>query len=224
MISARSVGKAFGSTLALDGISFDVARGDCLGFTGAPGSGRTTLLRILGTLVRHTSGTLLIDGLDSATDAREIRRRVVLVSLDWNFGERLRTSECVSVLAGARLAGNRREQRAGIRQALARAGLDDGAMWESLGRNQRAALALTAGLIVKPLVLLLDDPFRFIDDETRIVFTTWLDELRGAGTTIVLGASPGDSAAPLCQRVIHLERGRIVAERAPRPAVSPENR
>jgi len=123
--------------------------------------------------------------------------------------------EYVRFFAGARAAGRALQSASAVRGALGRAGLEADAPIESLGPGERTALALTAALLIRPSVLLLDDLFRHVDQARRAAFLLWLGEAREAGTTMVLATCEDDGAvvAP-CSRVVRLEAGRIADRRA----------
>jgi ABC-2 type transport system ATP-binding protein len=211
MISARNVGRISGGTEILRSVSFDVARGECLGVAGRDGSGRTTLLRILGTLLPPTTGEVLIDGLETTTHLLEVRRRIALVSFMRPLAERLRVDEYLRLVAGLRTGRARRN--AEIPAALLHAGLRPEAIVGSLDDGGRAALAIVAALIVEPQVLLLDEPFLHVEPARRSPLRDWIGEAREAGTTVIWALTLDDEATAECDRVIQLERG-CVAESA----------
>jgi ABC-2 type transport system ATP-binding protein len=212
MISLRGVVKTYGQAPALAGVTLDVARGECLGVDGPAGSGRTTLLRVLATLVPPTSGTVVVDGLDMVASLFEIRRRVALVTSASIADERLRVEEHARFVAETRNRGRNGDCAASVRKALRRAGLSPTARLESLSSSDRMALGLTTALLARADVLLLDEPFRPFDGSRRALFCEWLSEVRAAGTTIVIATGDDDDARAVCQRVLRLEAGRVVEE------------
>lgn len=210
MISVRDVVKTYGQVRALTGVTLDVARGECLGIDGPAGSGRTTLLQILGTLTPPTSGTVVVDGQDIVANLFEIRRRVALVPATWTTGDGLRVEEYARFVVETRGAGRRADSEADVRKALRRAGLAPDARMESLAPSDRTALAVTTAVLGRAPVLLLDEPFHPFDAVRRAVFVEWLGELRAAGTTMVVATGDDDDARALCQRAIRIEAGAIV--------------
>jgi ABC-2 type transport system ATP-binding protein len=212
MISLRDVVKTYGQVQALAGVSLDVARGECLGIAGAAGSGRTTLLRILATLVRATSGAVVVDGRDAGAYPFEIRKRVTFVSATSVGSDRLLVEEHARFFAETRTVGRKGGAAASVRKALRRAGLAPGARLESLDSSDRMALALTTSFLAKADVFLLDEPFRPLADSRRALFGEWLIEANAAGTTMVIATGDDDDARRLCKRVLRLRAGKVVEE------------
>src|ERR1700731_3307463 len=102
MITVRQLTKAFGTTTALAGVDLEIGQGECLAIVGSHGSGRTTLLRILATLMRPTSGRVAINGLDIASDLFQARPLVAYAGHDLIDGNRLRVDEYLRFVASAR--------------------------------------------------------------------------------------------------------------------------
>ena len=205
MITIRRVTKAFGTTTALADVDLEIGQGECLALVGSRGSGRTTLLKILATLVRPTSGRVEINGIDIASDVFRVRPLVAYAGHDLIDGNRLRVDEYLRFVAAAR------KQPVSSAEAIAAlVGLDARAPIAALAADVRPRLTLAAALIAAPPVLLLDEPLRVLATEARAGFSQWLANARDGGATIVMSASVGGDVSGACQRVVRLEAGRVV--------------
>jgi len=211
--------KRFGATLALADVDFQAAPGECVGLVGPNGGGRSTLLRLLATLIRPTSGTIEIDGLDAARHLFEVRRRLVHVGDADVPGHGLCARDYLTFLSSARSTGTT-GRRMTVDHALGRAGLTADADVDSLSAGNRRRVALAAAFLLEPRVLLLDDPFCGLDVEARAVFSLWLSEVCSAGTAIVAALNDEREVRALCHRVVRLEAGRL-SSAAPLPAADP---
>jgi ABC-type multidrug transport system ATPase subunit len=209
MISVRDVVKTYEQSRVLEGVTLDVARGECLGVEGPAGSGKTTLLRILGTLVAPTGGVITVDGLDAVAHPYEIRKRVAYASPDSVTRDRLRVDEYARFISETRTSRRDGSRIVDVAKALQRAGLDPSADVAALEPADRMALALTTALSSRPAVLLLDEPFHALDGPRRARFIEWLGEARTSGTTLVIVTGDDADARTLSQRVVRLEGGRI---------------
>jgi len=210
MISVRGLDKTYDQSHVLAGVTLDVARGECLGVEGPAGGGKTTLLRILATLVPPTSGVIIVDGLDTVAYLFEIRRRIAFTSAACVPNDRLRVEEYARFIAGTRTGRRKAAPASEIQKALRRAGLAPDARMESLEPGDQMALALTAALVSRPAVLLIDQPFQPLDSARRALFVEWLGEARTSGTTLVMATGDDEDARALCQRVLRFDAGRIV--------------
>ncbi len=215
-VLAERVGQSYGRRRALDGIGFEIAAGEIYGFLGPNGGGKTTLFRLLATLLPLAEGRIEVFGHDLAREALAVRRRLGVVfqapSLDANLTvrENLRYQGNLYGLSGAGLAGR-------IDAALDRLGLTDrsgdraGELSGGLKRRVEIAKALLHG----PDLLLLDEPSTGLDPGVRRELWDLLEELaRESGTTVLLTThfmEEGDR----CHRVALLDQGRIVAEGGP---------
>jgi ABC-type multidrug transport system ATPase subunit len=215
MITVRQLTKAFGTTTALAGVDLEIGQGECLAIVGSHGSGRTTLLRILATLVRPTSGRVEINGVDTAADLSRVRPLVAYAGHERIDGNRLRVDEYLRFVAAAR---KRPVSSTGSIAALV--GLDPRAPIATLTGDVQPRLALAAALMAAPAVLLLDEPFPLLDTGARPGFVQWLRAARDGGATIVMSAGAAEDVSELCQRAARLESGRVVDVDASHLAVS----
>jgi ABC-2 type transport system ATP-binding protein len=210
--AVRTIGmsKRFGPTVALDHLDLEVARGECLGLAGSNGGGRTTLLRILATLLCPSTGTVEIVGIDAVRRVHEARSHLAFVGEESLPGSGLRVREYLEFVHTARRSTADGTSRA-VDAVLERAGLQPDAPVDALSSGFRQRLALAGALLIEPDVLLLDDPVHAIDAATRSRFLEWLQEIRGQGTTILVAFSDQRDTNALCHRVVQLEAGHLVA-------------
>jgi osmoprotectant transport system ATP-binding protein len=211
-LAAERVTRRYGAALALDGVSLEVGRGECLAVIGESGSGKTTLLRCFNRLTEPDEGRVLVDGVDAASlDPIELRRHTGYVPQDggllphWSVR---RNVTLVPWLRGARDA----EQAAG--RALGLVGLEPGHYGErrprELSGGQRQRVAVARALAADPQVVLLDEPFGALDAITRAdLQTVFLAIRRELGLTAVLVTHDLAEAFLLADRVAVLRAGRL---------------
>jgi len=206
----------YGSRQALAGVSFRVSRGEIFGFLGPNGGGKTTLFKILSTLMPATGGTVRVLGWDLAREARAVRMRLGVVfqrpSLDpkLTVAENLRHHGHLYGLHGGAL----RNQAQGM---LARLGLADRAadLVETLSGGLQRRTELAKGLLHRPDLLLLDEPSTGLDPGARRDFMAYLHQLRAEDGVTVLLTTHFIEEAERCDRVGILQQGRLVATGTP---------
>jgi ABC-type multidrug transport system ATPase subunit len=205
MISISGLTKTFGDTTVLAGVDFSIARGESVAVVGPAASGRTTLLRILATLVPPSSGRVEISGLDVVGAVYRVRRLVAYSGAGPVPGNRLRVIEYLRLIAGAR-----RQPLSAANVAADLVGLNAVTPIETLTGALRQRLPVAAALAAAADVILLDDAFHALDAPARTRVAEWLNDAREQGTTIVVSANDGDDVSDVCQRTVHLDAGRIV--------------
>ena len=207
MIDLTRVARSFGATTALRGVTLQVSRGECVRIVGAPGSGRTTLLRLVATLIRPTAGAISIDGIDAVRFPLAARQKVAYVSRELFPVERLRVDEYLWFAARAR-GGESSRQR--IVEVCEQCGLVPSTALDRLSGDGRAALVIGAALIADADVLLLDDPLGAIQDPSRRErLAEALRATRGRGTTMLVAASRPDELSAMSSRIVTLEHGQM---------------
>lgn len=207
MISLTRVTKSFGGRTVLNDVTLQVARGECVRITGAPQSGRTTLLRVIATLIRPTSGGLALDGIDAVQNPVASRRKVVYVSPDILPGTRLRVDEYLWFVGRAR---GRSVSDRHVVEACDRCGLTRGSDVDRLSPDGRAALAVAGALIVSTDVLLLDNALGAVPDAARR--EQLADALRAArarSATILVASNGPDELSAMSTRIVTLDRGQL---------------
>jgi ABC-2 type transport system ATP-binding protein len=208
----RSVSHRYGQRQALDNVSFEIARGEIFGILGPNGGGKTTLFRLLSTLIPLREGEVTLLGFDLRRETFEIRRRIGVVfqaaSLDKKLtvAENIRYQAALYGLSGAEM--RRREE-----EALEQFGLRDRAdeLAERLSGGLRRRVELAKGMIHRPELVLLDEPSTGLDPGARLDLWQYLERLRASrGTTIVLTTHILDEAAK-ADRLALLHQGKLVA-------------
>jgi len=212
VIEARGLGKRFGETTALDGVSFKVERGQVAGFLGLNGAGKTTTLRILATYLTPDSGRALVAGCDPVEDPIGVRRRLGYLpehpplDLDHTVGEYLRFC---SDLRGV----ERRRRRAAVDAALESCGLGDarGRRIGNLSKGYRQRVGLAQALVHEPEVLILDEPTIGLDPQQIREIRSLIRSLAPA-RTVLLSTHILSEVTVTCSRAIVIRRGRVLAD------------
>ena len=215
-ISVQSLTKRYDAFQALAGISFEVQPGEIVGFLGPNGAGKTTTLRILTGMIAPTSGTVRIDGLDVQDHSLEIRRRIGYLPEHVALYPELRVAEYLDYRA--KVKGVRRaDRRARITTAVEQCALGDVSrrLIGRLSKGYRQRVALADCLLAQPKILILDEPTVGLDPH-QIRQTRELIVALGRTTTILLSTHILPEVEMVCQRVVIIDKGRIVAVDTPR--------
>jgi len=201
--------------LALDGVSFSVAKGETYGLLGPNGSGKSSLIRILSTLLLADGGEVRLMGHSLPEAQEEVRRIIGRVSVDAAFYKKLSARE--NLLYTALLYGQKpsdAEERA--LEILGRLGLENtkfSTPLEEMSRGMQQKISIARALVINPPLLLLDEPTTGLDPKSRRDVQVFLEELRAReGTTILLTTHDMAEAERLCARIGFLAKGKIVAE------------
>lgn len=216
-ITVEGLTKRYGTLTALDGVSFGVARGELFGLIGPDGAGKTTLFRLLATLIVPDGGRAAVDGFDIVSGYREIRRRVGYMPGRFSLYPDLSVEENLGFFAA--LFGVDRRANADLIAPIyrqiepfrtRRAGKLSGGM--------KQKLALCCALIHRPAVLLLDEPTTGVDAVSRSEFWDMLSELKGKGISMLV-STPYMDEAVRCDRVALCDGGKILAVDTPQGVV-----
>jgi lipooligosaccharide transport system ATP-binding protein len=220
LIHARGLVKRFGSFTAVDGIDFDLERGEAFGFLGPNGAGKSSTMRMIGCVSPPSAGELSILGLDPLTDGIQIRARLGVVPQEDTLDSELTVRE--NLLIYGRYFGLRRDV---IRERTARlldfVELSDRAddQVEPLSGGMKRRLTIARSLINEPDILLLDEPTTGLDPQARHVVWDRLFRLKQRGVTLVLTTHYMDEAEQLCDRLVVMDAGKIAAEGSPRELI-----
>ena len=216
VIVARNLVKRYGDFAAVDGISFEVAPGESFGLLGPNGAGKSTTMRMIGAVSTRTSGRLEILGLDPDRFGPEIRSQLGVVPQSDNLDEELRVRE--NLLVYGRYFGlPMAKVRSKADDLLAFAQLQDKAKAKvtDLSGGMKRRLTIARGLMNDPRILLLDEPTTGLDPQARHILWDRLFRLKEQGTTLVLTTHYMDEAEQLCDRLIVVDKGTIMAEGTP---------
>jgi lipooligosaccharide transport system ATP-binding protein len=220
LIHARGLVKRFGEFAAVDGIDVDVRRGEAFGFLGPNGAGKSSTMRMIGCVSPPTDGVLRILGLDPLRDGPAIRAKLgVCPQLD-NLDSELTVRENLTTYA--RFFGiNRKVARQRADELLEFVQLTERAnsKVEPLSGGMKRRLTIARALVNEPEILLLDEPTTGLDPQARHLVWERLFRLKQQGVTLVLTTHYMDEAEQLCDRLVVMDGGRIVAEGSPRALI-----
>jgi lipooligosaccharide transport system ATP-binding protein len=220
LIHARGLTKRFGSITAVDAIDFDVARGEAFGFLGPNGAGKTSTMRMIGGVSPVTEGLLRVLGLDQRTDGPRIRARLGVIPQTDTLDNELSVRENLLIYGryfGLKWAesGRRADELLDFVQLTERR--DD--IVEHLSGGMKRRLTIARGLINEPELMLLDEPTTGLDPQARHLVWDRLYRLKQRGTTLVLTTHYMDEAEQLCDRLVVMDKAKIVAEGSPRQLI-----
>ncbi len=216
VISAKGLRKTYGDFVAVDGINFEVARGEAFGLLGPNGAGKSTTMRMITSTLARTSGELEILGKDPDKFGPEIRAHLGVVPQQDNLDRQLTVWE--NILVYGRYFGlSRKFLKPKIDELLAFAQLEDkrNVKSEELSGGMKRRLTIARGLVNEPEILLLDEPTTGLDPQARHVLWDRLFRLKELGVTLVLTTHYMDEAEQLCDRLVVMDKGRIMAEGSP---------
>ena len=221
MIHARGLVKRFGDFTAVNAIDLDVPRGEAFGFLGPNGAGKSSTMRMIGCVSPVTDGTLRVLGLDPATHGPQIRARLGVVPQQDSLDNELTVRENV-LIYGRYFGLPRRVLRPKIDELLDFVQLRDrgGDRVEPLSGGMKRRLTIARSLVNDPDLLLLDEPTTGLDPQARHVVWDRLFRLKQRGVTLVLTTHYMDEAEQLCDRLVVMDHGRIVAEGSPRQLIA----
>jgi len=220
LLHATGLTKRFGEFVAVDGVDFAVRKGECFGFLGPNGAGKSSTMRMVGCVSPVSAGELRLFGLDPAADGPAIRARLGVVPQRDTLDDELTVEENLWVY-GRYFGLSRKEVRARATELLDFAQLTDraGEKTEPLSGGMKRRLTIARSLINSPEVLLLDEPTTGLDPQARHVLWDRLFRLKRSGVTLVLTTHYMDEAEQLCDRLVVMDHGRIVAEGSPRQLI-----
>ena len=220
LIRARGLTKRFGELTAVDAIDFDVAPGESFGFLGPNGAGKTSTMRMIGCVSPVTDGTLTILGLEPESHGPEIRARLGVVPQQDTLDTELTVRENL-LMYGRYFGLTRAECARRTDDLLDFAQLTDraGDQVEHMSGGMKRRLTIARSLINEPDVMLLDEPTTGLDPQARHLLWDRLYRLKQRGVTLVLTTHYMDEAEQLCDRLVIMDKARIVAEGSPRELI-----
>ena len=216
LIQARSLTKKFGDFVAVDDIDFEVAQGESFGFLGPNGAGKTTTMRMIGAVSPITSGELSVLGLDPMTQGPRLRSRLGVVPQENNLDEDLSVYDNL-LIYGRYFDLSRPVIRERIDELLEFVQLTEkrDAKISALSGGMKRRVIIARGLINEPDLFILDEPTTGLDPQARHVLWDRLYRLKQQGVTLIITTHYMDEAEQLCDRLVVMDKGKIVAEGSP---------
>nr|WP_230978577.1 ABC transporter ATP-binding protein [Georgenia yuyongxinii] len=220
LIRGRALTKRFGELVAVDGVDFDVRRGEAFGFLGPNGAGKSSTMKMVGAVSPASGGQLRIFGLDPATHGPAVRARLGVVPQRDTLDEELTVEENIWIY-GRYFGLPWTVVRERTVELLEFAQLGDRAASkvEPLSGGMKRRLTIARALVSDPEILLLDEPTTGLDPQARHALWDRLFRLKKQGVTLVLTTHYMDEAEQLCDRLVVMDHGRIVAEGSPRQLI-----
>jgi len=216
MIVARDLTKVYGDFKAVDGINFTVKRGESFGLLGPNGAGKSTTMKMIASTSQRTSGELLILGKDPNQYGPEIRAHLGVVPQQDNLDRELKVWENLMVY-GRYFGLNRKWLKGKIEELLEFAQLVEKRdnKTEELSGGMKRRLTIARGLVNEPEILMLDEPTTGLDPQARHILWDRLFRLKEQGVTLVITTHYMDEAEQLCDRLMVMDKGKIMAEGSP---------
>jgi len=212
MIQVKNLKKKYGDKQAVDGISFDVKKGEIFGILGPNGAGKTTTLEMMETLRSIDSGSVFIDGINVAENPDKIKYLIGVQPQTPAFQDKTRLTEVIEMFAAA--YGERVDAMAFLRDV----DLEDKAKSyvEELSGGQKQRLSITTALVHGPKVFFLDEPTTGLDPQARRNLWELIEKVRAKGISVIMTTHYMDEAEVLCDRIAVMDNGKIVALDTPK--------
>ncbi len=216
LIVARGLTKTYGDFVAVDGIDFDVAKGESFGLLGPNGAGKSTTMRIIGATSVRTSGTLTILGKDPEVNGPQIRAHLGVVPQQDNLDVELTVSENIFIY-GRYFGLSSSFINKKIPELLEFSQLEEkkDTKVQALSGGMKRRLTIARSLVSEPDILMLDEPTTGLDPQARHILWDRLFRLKEQGVTLLITTHYMDEAEQLCDRLIVMDKGKIMAENSP---------
>jgi lipooligosaccharide transport system ATP-binding protein len=216
MIVATGLTKKYGDFVAVDEVSFTVTRGEAFGRLGPNGAGKSTTMKMIAATSQRTGGNLVILGKDPNKQGPEIRAHLGVVPQQDNLDRELKVWENLMVY-GRYFGLSRKFLKGKIEELLdfAQLGEKRNSKTEELSGGMKRRLTIARGLVNEPEILLLDEPTTGLDPQARHILWDRLFRLKEQGVTLVITTHYMDEAEQLCDRLIVMDKGKIMAEGSP---------
>jgi lipooligosaccharide transport system ATP-binding protein len=212
-VEARGLVKRYGDVVAVRGIDFEVRAGECFGFLGPNGAGKTSTMKAIYGLANVDGGELRVLGLDARTARREIKARIGVVPQEQNLDGELTVRE--NLVMQATYHGIRADGR--IDELLRDARLDKraGSRPQELSGGMKRRLLIARALVNRPELVVLDEPTTGLDPQARLAIWAQLADLKSRGVTLVVTTHYMEEADRICDRLVIMDDGEIVATGSP---------
>ena len=221
LVEARGLTKKFGDFTAVDSIDFDIKEGDAFGFLGPNGAGKTSTMKMITTVSPITEGKMTVFGIDPMVDGRSIRRRLGVVPQEDNLDLELTVAENLYIY-GRYHDMKKSDINSRIGELLEFAQLTErrDSEVEPLSGGMKRRLTIARALINDPDLIILDEPTTGLDPQARHLLWDRLYRLKQRGVTLVITTHYMDEAEQLCDRLVVMDQGKIVAEGSPRELIA----
>ena len=220
VVEVDSLVKRYGDVGAVEGVSFEVRRGEFFGMLGPNGAGKSTLMRMVYQVTPATSGTLRVLGMPAGERARSIKQRLGVVPQMDNLDTELRVIDNLLIYARFNgISGARARRRAEELLAFADLVEKRSVMVDELSGGMKRRLTLARGLMNDPEIVVLDEPTTGLDPQVRLNLWNKLEELRSQGKTLMMSTHYMDEAERLCDRLVIMDHGTLIAEGAPQALI-----
>ena len=212
ILQVKDLRKNYGGLKAVDGISFEVKRGEIFGILGPNGAGKTTTLEMIETLREIDGGSAVIDGIDVAANPYKIRGIIGVQPQTPGFQDKTKLTELIQMFAAAY------GERVNPKKFLDEVNLGDkaGSYIENLSGGQKQRFSIVAALVHNPKVFFLDEPTTGLDPQARRNLWELVEEVRKRGISVILTTHYMDEAEILCDRVAIMDAGKIIALDTPK--------
>ncbi len=212
ILKVKNLTKVYDDKPVVDGISFEVKRGEVFGILGPNGAGKTTTLEMIESMRPIDGGTIIIDGLDVAKNSDAVKRIIGVQPQSPAFQDKTKLTEIIELFAAAY------GEKVNAKELLSEVQLDEKAssFAEQLSGGQRQRLSIAAALVHNPKVFFMDEPTTGLDPQARRNLWDLTREVRDKGVTVVMTTHYMDEAEILCDRVAIMDRGKIIAIDTPK--------
>jgi lipooligosaccharide transport system ATP-binding protein len=216
LVNAENLTKKFDDLVAVDGINFEIFKGESFGFLGPNGAGKTTIMRMIQSVSPITQGTLTLAGMDVTKQGREIKYMVGVAPQEDNLDPDFTVIQNLIVYARyfdipKQKAKNRAEELVNFLQLTQKKDV----IITSLSGGMRRRLILARALMNDPQILILDEPTTGLDPQARHLIWTKIKNLQKRGTTVILTSHYMEEAAQLCDRITIMDQGKIIEKGKP---------
>ena len=221
LVEARDLTKKFDDFTAVDAIDFDIYQGEAFGFLGPNGAGKTSTMKMITTVSPITDGKLTVFGIDPRVDGRSIRQRIGVVPQEDNLDLELTVAENLYIY-GRYHDMKKSEINPRIDELLDFAQLTErrDSRVEPLSGGMKRRLTIARALINDPDLIILDEPTTGLDPQARHLLWDRLYRLKQRGATLIITTHYMDEAEQLCDRLVVMDQGKIVAEGSPRELIT----
>jgi ABC-2 type transport system ATP-binding protein len=212
MIKVDNLAKSFGNVKAVDGISFEIKKGDIVGFLGLNGAGKTTTLRLIAGFLSPDKGQIKINGLDTQTQAVETQKLIGYMPENNPLYKDMLVSEFLDLCA--QLSGVTKQQRPAAFEFVVKAAAITDVFYRPVGelsKGYKQRIGLAAALLHKPQILILDEPTEGLDPNQRAEIRSLIEDL-ARDRTIIMSTHVMQEAQAICNRLIIINQGKIIAD------------